>query len=82
MPAKKKLVVQIALLFLVNILIVSLMTAFPRTHAAVYSWGSSGEMVTKIQTNLKKWGYYTGSVDGVFGTQTSKAVQSFQRKTA
>ncbi len=30
------------------------MTAFPRTHAAVYSWGSSGEMVTKIQTNLKK----------------------------
>lgn len=80
MPAKKKLVVQIALLFLVNILIVSLMTAFFRTHAAVYSWGSSGEMVTKIQTNLKKWGYYTGSVDGVFGTQTSKAVQSFQRK--
>ena len=55
MPAKKKLVVQIALLFFVNILIVSLMTVFPRTHAAVYSWGSSGEMVTKIQTNLKKW---------------------------
>ncbi len=80
MPVKKKLVVQIALLFLVNILIVSLMTAFPRTKAAVYSWGSSGEMVTKIQTNLKKWGYYSGSVDGVFGTQTSKAVQAFQRK--
>lgn len=80
MPAKKKLVVQITLLFLVNILIVSLMTAFPRTKAAVYSWGSSGEMVTKIQTNLKKWGYYTGKVDGVFGTQTSKAVQSFQQK--
>ncbi|MDY5016145.1 MAG: peptidoglycan-binding domain-containing protein, partial [Eubacteriales bacterium] len=75
MSARKKLVVQIGLIFLVNILIVSLITAFPRTKAAVYSWGSSGEMVTKIQTNLKKWGYYTGNVDGVFGTQTSKAVR-------
>ncbi len=80
MPIKKKLVIQIIFLFAVNIFIVSLMTAFPHTRAAVYSWGSSGEMVTKIQTNLKKWGYYTGSVDGIFGTQTSKAVQSFQRK--
>lgn len=80
MSARKKLVVQIGLIFLVNILIVSLITAFPRTKAAVYSWGSSGEMVTKIQTNLKKWGYYTGNVDGVFGTQTSKAVRRFQQK--
>lgn len=80
MSARKKLVVQIGLIFLVNILIVSLITAFPRTRAAVYSWGSSGEMVTKIQTNLKKWGYYTGNVDGVFGTQTSKAVRRFQQK--
>ena len=80
MSARKKLVVQIGLIFLVNVLIVSLITAFPRTKAAVYSWGSSGEMVTKIQTNLKKWGYYTGNVDGVFGTQTSKAVRRFQQK--
>lgn len=80
MIEKKKLTVQLCVLFLINILIVFLMTVIPQTKAAVYSWGSEGEMVTKIQTNLKKWGYYTGEVDGVFGTQTSKAVQSFQRK--
>ncbi len=80
MSAKKKLIVQIALLFTVNILLVALLTTMPRTRAAVYSWGSRGTMVTKIQTNLKKWGYYKGSVDGVFGTQTSQAVRSFQRK--
>ncbi len=80
MIEKKKLTVQLCVLFLINILIVFLMTVMPQTKAAVYSWGSEGEMVTKIQTNLKKWGYYTGEVDGVFGTQTSKAVQSFQRK--
>ena len=80
MIEKKKLTVQLCVLFLINILIVFLMTVMPQTKAAVYSWGSEGEMVTKIQANLKKWGYYTGEVDGVFGTQTSKAVQSFQRK--
>ena len=80
MIEKKKLTVQLCVLFLINILIVFLMTVMPQTKAAVYSWGSEGEMVTKIQTNLKKWGYYTGEVDGVFGTQTSKVVQSFQRK--
>lgn len=56
------------------------LTQIPRTQAAVYSWGSSGPMVTKIQKNLKKWGYYSGAVDGVFGAETSRAVRQFQRK--
>lgn len=80
MPVKKKLILQIFLLFIVNILIITMITTIPETHAAVYSWGSSGDMVIKIQSNLKKWGYYTGSVDGIFGTLTSKAVRSFQSK--
>lgn len=42
--------------------------------------GSRGEEVRKIQTKLKNWGYYTGSVDGVFGWQTENAVKSFQKK--
>ena len=56
------------------------LTQIPRTQAAVYSWGSSGPIVTKIQKNLKKWGYYSGAVDGVFGAETSRAVRQFQRK--
>ena len=42
--------------------------------------GSRGEEVKKIQTKLKNWGYYTGSVDGVYGWQTENAVRSFQKK--
>ncbi len=33
-----------------------------------------------VQTRLKKWGYYTGSVDGINGPKTIAAVKAFQRK--
>ena len=42
--------------------------------------GSTGDEVRQIQTKLKNWGYYTGSVDGVYGWQTESAVRSFQKK--
>ena len=35
--------------------------------------------MTEIQTRLKAWGYYTGSVDGTYGSQTEKAVRYFQQ---
>lgn len=43
-------------------------------------YGSTGNEVTQIQTKLKRWGYYNGSVDGIYGTQTYNAVKYFQRK--
>ena len=49
-------------------------------NAATVKVGSKGTVVKTIQTKLKRWGYYTGSVDGVFGAKTKAAVQSFQRK--
>lgn len=52
----------------------------PQADAAVVKVGSSGAVVKNIQTKLKRWGYYTGSVDGVFGAKTKAAVQYFQRK--
>lgn len=42
--------------------------------------GSTGQEVTNIQSRLKNWGYYTGSVDGVYGQKTADAVKAFQRK--
>lgn len=42
--------------------------------------GSRGETVKEMQRRLKKWGYYTGAVDGVFGAATKKAVVAFQKK--
>ncbi|MCR5611495.1 MAG: spore cortex-lytic enzyme [Clostridiales bacterium] len=48
--------------------------------AASISYGSRGDDVKKVQQALKKWGYYKGAVDGIFGSGTLAAVKSFQRK--
>lgn len=47
---------------------------------ATSRYGSRGNEVIQIQTKLKRWGYYNGSIDGVYGTQTLAAVKYFQRK--
>jgi len=47
---------------------------------ALSRYGSRGEEVRTIQTKLKRWGYYKGNVDGVYGSQTLSAVKLFQRK--
>jgi len=48
--------------------------------AEVYKYGARGEQVKQIQTKLKNWGYYNGSVDGIYGYNTYLSVKSFQRK--
>ena len=47
---------------------------------AIIKQGNRGETVRLIQQKLKRWGYYTGSVDGIFGAKTKEAVKYFQRK--
>ncbi|WP_423244810.1 spore cortex-lytic enzyme [Fonticella tunisiensis] len=48
--------------------------------AIAYRYGSRGQVVREIQSRLKRWGYYKGSVDGIYGYRTYLAVKSFQRK--
>lgn len=48
--------------------------------AAVLKTGSKGDEVREVQRRLKLWGYYNGSVDGVFGAGTRSAVIKFQKK--
>ena len=47
---------------------------------ALSKYGSRGDEVRQIQTKLKRWGYYNGNVDGIFGSQTLAAVKWFQSK--
>ncbi len=49
-------------------------------QTAVYKQGSRGDVVKTIQRKLKNWGYYKGSVDGIFGAKTKSAVIYFQKK--
>lgn len=52
---------------------------YQESVAALSKVGSRGEEVRKIQTRLRELGYDPGSVDGVFGEKTRKAVIAFQR---
>lgn len=47
---------------------------------ALSKYGSRGDEVKQIQTKLKRWGYYYGSIDGIYGSQTLSAVKWFQSK--
>lgn len=71
---KGKIALMLATALVFSLLLQS--TAF----AAALRVGSRGEDVKKLQTKLKRWGYYDGSVDGIFGSGTEKAVKYFQRK--
>ena len=47
---------------------------------AILKQGSKGGEVKEVQRRLKLWGYYKGSLDGVFGAGTRSAVIAFQKK--
>ena len=55
-------------------------TPAPSPTPSYLSNGSKGEMVTQMQQRLQELGYYTGIVDGQFGSGTKAAVQNFQRQ--
>lgn len=44
--------------------------------------GSSGEIVKEVQTRLKQWGYYSGTVDGKYGQASVDAVENFQKRNS
>ncbi len=80
--------IRLATLMLINLCIVCL--AFSQTSPfssssqpavdVLSQYGSRGEEVTKIQTRLKSWGYFSGEVTGYYGSQTTEAVKRFQQK--
>ncbi|MBQ2961091.1 MAG: spore cortex-lytic enzyme [Oscillospiraceae bacterium] len=74
---RKKIILTLSVLLSLNIFMLALSQ---QASADLYKKGSSGATVREIQTRLKNWGYYTGSVDGIYGSQTEKAVRYFQSK--
>ena len=74
--ARKKLCAALAVLFIINIAIIGFAQ---RAEAVTYKQGSTGSVVTQIQQKLLNWGYYSGSVDGIYGSKTVSAVKYFQR---
>ncbi len=74
--SRRRLFAALAVLFLLNIAVIG----FAQNAAAVtYKQGSTGSVVTKIQQKLVNWGYFSGPVDGIYGSKTVAAVKYFQR---
>lgn len=64
-------------LFLILSFIIMLLTAI--SSSALSKQGSSGDEVTAIQTKLYELGYYSGKIDGIFGSGTKNALINFQK---
>lgn len=80
---RKKLILGVAAIFIVNICLILWFQAAPKGIAAsVYKEGSRGDMVAQIQKVLKNEGLYTGNIDGIYGSNTAKAVRAYQQKYA
>lgn len=70
-----------------NLILLGLMTVLLLTSLFVdesfaqnIGWGARGEEVRQAQTKLKNWGYFDGTVDGVYGETTYRAVRLFQQR--
>lgn len=81
----KKLLITLSVLIMVFGVFVGTINTVPSVQtqtaqALTLKQGSRGQTVKKMQQKLKNWGYYKGSVDGIYGKQTLEAVKYFQRK--
>ena len=54
-------------------------SATPATKRPTLKQGSKNDDVKELQTLLNKYGFNCGTVDGKFGTKTTKAVKEFQK---
>lgn len=80
---KQRILVMLALLCAVAVNIFAAMasdTIESRSEETLSKFGSSGQEVRNIQKKLKSWGYYSGDVDGIYGSKTKAAVVYFQKK--
>ena len=76
---KKKIIGFIVTMLLV-ISFITILAVQNNEVLALSKYGSRGSEVRTIQDKLKRWGYYTGNVDGIYGSLTVSAVKKFQQK--
>lgn len=76
----KRKIIFISIIFFVVIGIMFYIFLKNDEVEALSKYGSRGDEVVQIQTKLKRWGYYNGNIDGIYGSQTQEAVRYFQRK--
>lgn len=64
---------------LLSLLLICMLLASPALADDVLRPGDKGEAVKSLQTLLTTYGYYDGTIDGVYGSGTTAAVKLFQK---
>ena len=78
--SRVRLLWQIVAIILVNVIVITAIAyTYAETRQTLSQLGSRGQEVRQIQQKLRQLGFYSGSVDGVYGTATQKAVRQFQK---
>ncbi len=75
----KKRIIYFALA-LIMLLGSAVIVSTKETYAANIVKGDTTANIKAVQTRLLNWGYYTGKVDGIWGSKTLSAVKYFQRR--
>ena len=76
---KKKLFWQIIAIIVLNAMVITAIGFAYENTQTFSSLGSRGQEVRQIQRKLQNLGFYSGSIDGIYGTATQKAVRNFQK---
>lgn len=78
--SKKQVLWQIVAIILVNVLVITAIAyTYSESAQTLSQLGSRGQEVRQIQSKLRELGLYSGSIDGIYGTATQKAVRQFQK---
>ena len=78
--SKKQVFWQIVAIILVNVLVITAIAyTYGESAQTLSQLGSRGQEVRQIQQKLRELGLYSGSIDGIYGTATQKAVRQFQK---
>lgn len=78
--SRKSVRVLCLIIFMIFLIVVYNSICQKNEVEALSKYGARGQEVITIQTKLKRWGYYKGSVDGIYGSKTVEAVKYFQKK--
>lgn len=80
MRSKKQILWQIVAIILVNVLVITAIAyTYSESTQTLSQLGSRGQEVRRIQQKLRELGLYSGSIDGIYGTATQKAIRQFQK---
>ena len=77
---KKQIFLQVIAIIIINVFVIAAIAySYADSSQTLSRIGSRGQEVRQIQQKLRELGLYSGSVDGVYGTATQKAVRQFQK---